>query len=85
MHRFVAIESLTFFKNARLHFIAQDSSQYLGLKKSVCKQDQIFPFLHIRKFQRKNCFLYINGNENDYHQQNTMCALLYIQKKCEMF
>ena len=38
-HSFVAIELLTLFKNANSIFIAQESSQYLGLKKPVRKQD----------------------------------------------
>ena len=29
---------------------------------------------------KKNCFIHINENYNDFHQQNTMCTFLYIQK-----
>ena len=36
---FVAIELLTYFKNSRSHFIFQESSQYLGFKNSIRKQD----------------------------------------------
>ena len=50
-------------------FIAQEISQDLGFfKKSVRKQDCFFCFLYIKTFRKKDLFVDINENYNDYHQ-----------------
>ena len=87
-HSFVAIELLNFSIMKIFIFIAQERSQYSGLKKSVHKKDWFFAFcVYKNNLQRKHCFLYINVNYNDYHQQNTMCTFLYLQKtkNCQTF
>ena len=85
---FVVIESLAFFENKNLICIAQESSQYLGMKnKTIHKQDWFFAFCVYKNVLQNNSFLYINENYNDYHQWNTTCTF-YIykrQKKCKLF
>ena len=79
-YSFVAIELLTFFKNAKSIFISQESSRYLGLKNinSLPKNDC---FLFSFKRFAKNIFLYINVNNNDSHQQETTCTFNIYKKQ----
>ena len=37
-------------------------------------------YFSYKNVSQKNCFLYINENYNDFHQQNTTFTLLFIQK-----
>ena len=78
VHSFVAIELIDFSKMQNYIFIARESSQYLGLNKSVRKQDSLFLlFVFIKSFA-KNMLFCINENYNDCHQRNATCVLLFI-------
>ena len=71
-HSFVVIELLTFCKNAKNYFIAQESSRY-----SVRKQDWFFLiFVYIKAFRKKKGFVY----EWKLHRKR-MPAFIYKKQK----
>ena len=75
-HSFVAIELLTFCKNAKNYFIAQESSRY-----SVRKQDWFFLLFKYKIVSQKNGFLYMNEKYNDCHHRKTTRTFIYKKPK----
>ena len=64
-------------------FIAQESSGYLGFKKtySLRKNDCFFAFCAYKNVSKKKSFLHIILNHNDYHHRKTTCTIFNIEKK----
>ena len=75
-HSFVAIELLTFRKNAKNYFIAQESSWYF-----VRKQDWFFSFCVYKSVSQKNWFLFMSETYYEFHHWKTTRTFIYTESK----
>ena len=77
MHSFVAIELLTFSKNAKkLFYCSRELSVFRTLTGLI-----IFAFCVYKNVSQKNWFLPMNENKNDFHHRKTTRMFLYTKKQ----